>query len=537
MRWENNEKRQCSLLESGEMNWESEDAPGEPLESSDPSSIGPYTLRRVLGRGGMGVVYLAENSSAHTGDASVVPVAVKVIRPEYASNRNYLLRFRKEVDVAKLVDSPNVARLVDTGVDGTFRYLVTEYVPGPTLEQEVRARGPLNNTRLTELVLLLSNAIVAFEKVGVVHRDLKPANVILSPDGPKIIDFGVARVMDSTTVTVAGAIVGSPAWMAPEQLLGQACSSAVDVHCWGVTITYAATGRSLYDGDSAESRMWQVVHKTPDLSGLDPWLRPVVSVALSKTAAARPSPAALVRLVSSALAIAPRSSPSEETTARLSSNGVLCALQPSRKDPAGWGDTKKGISAWPDGKDVSFGSSWGRLEKDPPVASLPGSAFAEGRAFVTGVSAPTSGQGSRGEEGRDPTDTWLDVDTGFFHEVEETKDKRWPMLVGVLVGMVAAILLILGVSFGLLRSDTSVKEKGNKADGDSFSEIFPTTTTSTTTTTTTTLPANVVEAPGERMKSYLDNFRCDILRDFGLEKIFSDGDCAEPLPVPDESNR
>ncbi|MFZ4300262.1 serine/threonine-protein kinase [Streptomyces cinereoruber] len=208
-----------------------------PLRAGrDPSRIGGYELVGRLGAGGMGEVYLARSAR---GDL----VAVKVIREEITGHPEALLRFRREAATVRTIRDARTARLVDASLDAPPYWLATEYVPGPTLRQSIGAEGPLPAARVRELGAELARALTGVHAHGVTHRDLKPQNVILGPDGPRLIDFGIARGTDDTRLTATGTAPGTPGFTAPEVLLRNEVSPAADVFALGATMAYALTGR------------------------------------------------------------------------------------------------------------------------------------------------------------------------------------------------------------------------------------------------------------------------------------------------------
>ncbi len=259
--------------------------PGEliPPTPADPQRIGRYTLRRELGRGGMGVVYLAED---HNGQQ----VALKVIRFDNAGDRKFRHLFGREVRSAQKVAGFCTARVLDADVGAEQPYVVTEYVDGPTLSSTVEEDGPLQPAELHQLALAVAVALIAIHRVGLVHCDLKPSNVLLSRFGPRVIDFGVAHAVDATTASTFPRPMGTPAFMAPEQILQDSnITSAADIYAWGGVVAYAATGRHPHGSGTLEAILYKVVHKEPDLKGLSPELRPLVTAAMHKNPAKRPS--------------------------------------------------------------------------------------------------------------------------------------------------------------------------------------------------------------------------------------------------------
>ncbi|AQZ69654.1 serine/threonine protein kinase [[Actinomadura] parvosata subsp. kistnae] len=251
--------------------------------SGETSHIGRYRLLGVLGRGGMGTVHLAE-------DAAGQRVAIKVINPELSQHEQFRMRFRREADAAQRVRRFCTAAVLEAALDGDQLYVVTEYVPGPNLEEAVRQSGPLRGSSLDALAVSVATALTAIHAAGVVHRDLKPSNVLLSPVGPRVIDFGIARALDTLGgVTGTGEIVGTPRYMAPEVLRGDPVSPACDVFSWGTLVAFAASGRAPFGGDTLPAIVYQVLNTEPNLDAVEPGLRELVAAALRKDPAARPT--------------------------------------------------------------------------------------------------------------------------------------------------------------------------------------------------------------------------------------------------------
>ncbi|WP_248958051.1 serine/threonine-protein kinase [Sphaerisporangium perillae] len=244
-------------------------------------TIGPYVPVRRLGEGGMGIVYLAH-------DASGRKVAVKVMRPELASDEEFRGRFRKEAEAAKRVAPFCTAPVLDVGQDGEQHYLVTEYVEGPDLSSVVDAQGPLTGSNLEALAVGVATALGAIHRVGVIHRDLKPSNIVLAPVGPRVIDFGIAQLADTVAEHV-GLVIGTPSYMSPEQARGEPVTAAADVFAWGCVIAYAGTGRPPFGRGPASEVLYRVAHHVPRLDELDERLRPLVEQALDKDPARRPT--------------------------------------------------------------------------------------------------------------------------------------------------------------------------------------------------------------------------------------------------------
>ena len=231
--------------------------PLAPLQAADPTQLGGYRIVGRLGEGGMGIVYCGRSADGETA-------AIKVIRPEYANEAAFRARFRREVQAALRVAGTCTARVLGADTEGSRPYMVTQFVEGPTLQQFVDQRGPITNVALLRaLALALAEALMAIHDAGVVHRDLKPSNVILARSGPKVIDFGVARAFDATALTQAGAVVGTPAWMAPEQLRGGTISPCTDVFSWGSVVAFAGLGTPPFGWDRPEALAYRIIHEPP----------------------------------------------------------------------------------------------------------------------------------------------------------------------------------------------------------------------------------------------------------------------------------
>ena len=251
------------------------------LDPGLPRKIGPYRLLDKIGEGGMGVVYLAR-------DAEGRPVAVKILGPAVAGDPNARRRLLREVETMRRVRSRYVAEILDADVTGDAPYIVTRYVPGRTLDDTVRTDGPLRGQALDRLATGLAEAIAAIHAAGVVHRDLKPGNVMLMDGQPVVIDFGIAHVPDSTRLTQTGMVMGTPGYLAPEVIEGQQSSGASDVHSWGATMAFAATGRQPYGSGTFQTIFFRVLQGKAELAGVPSALLPLVMAALATDPQARP---------------------------------------------------------------------------------------------------------------------------------------------------------------------------------------------------------------------------------------------------------
>lgn len=254
----------------------------DPLQPADPRTVGRYRLLGRLGAGGMGRVYLGETPEG-------AQAAVKVIRDDLAGDPAFRARFRREVSAAVSVAGLFTARVLDADPDGDPPWLATQYVEGPSLRDAVRRRGPLPEEQLVPLALGLAEALGAIHAAGLIHRDLKPANVLLSPDGPRVIDFGIARTTTSTQLTGTGEMIGTPDFMAPEQVADGDVGPSADVFAFGSTLTFAATGVSPFAADQTAATLWRIVQLAPELDAVPRFIAGLVGECLAKTAADRPT--------------------------------------------------------------------------------------------------------------------------------------------------------------------------------------------------------------------------------------------------------
>jgi hypothetical protein len=258
----------------------------KPLAADDPRVIGEYRLRAQLGAGGMGRVYLGLSPAGRA-------VAIKVVHPDLASDAGFLRRFCQEVAAARAVSGIYTAPVVASGLAERPPWLATAFVPGPALDQMVTEHGPLPEQALWPLLGGLVEALQAIHACGLVHRDLKPANVLLAADGPRVIDFGIARAVDGTSLTATGVVFGTPGYMSPEQAEGRGAGPASDVFALGCVVAYAAAGTGPFGTGTAAAILYRVVHAQPVLDGVPPRLREVIAGCLAKDPAARPSLRAL----------------------------------------------------------------------------------------------------------------------------------------------------------------------------------------------------------------------------------------------------
>ncbi|PWV45516.1 WD40 repeat domain-containing serine/threonine protein kinase [Nocardiopsis sp. L17-MgMaSL7] len=263
----------------------------KPLTSTDPSHIGPHRLLARLGAGGMGEVHLARTPEGRLA-------AVKVVKADLAGNRDFRARFAREVRTAQMVVGPFTPRVVDADPYADLPWMATEYVPGPTLKEAVRENGPFPEGSLRVLALGLASAVQAIHAAGLMHRDLKPSNVLLSPRGPQVIDFGIARAVEGTVLTRTGQSFGTPMYTSPEQVRGRESSPASDIFSLAGVVVFAATGKPPFGAGRAISVLPRVVGRSPNLDGVPEALRPVLARCLAKDPDERPSAESIVRELS-----------------------------------------------------------------------------------------------------------------------------------------------------------------------------------------------------------------------------------------------
>ncbi|WP_369197421.1 serine/threonine-protein kinase [Streptomyces djakartensis] len=346
------------------------------LRREDPRVVGSFRLHRRLGAGGMGVVYLGSDKKGQR-------VALKVIRPDLAEDQEFRSRFAREVSAARRIRGGCTARLVAADLDADRPWFATQYVPGPSLHDKVAAEGPLGAADVAAVGAALSEGLVAVHEAGVVHRDLKPSNILLSPKGPRIIDFGIAWATGASTLTHVGTAVGSPGFLAPEQVRGAAVTPATDVFSLGATLAYASMGDSPFGHGSSEVMLYRVVHEEPQLHGVPDALAPLVRACLAKDPEERPSTLQLsLRL--------------KEIAARESQD--LAGVRPPTPRGA---DSERPVDTYPDrgrgrqGQQAPSGPQRGRGTPPPRRAPGPGDSAQDGPVSQSGsaVRSGTRGQG------------------------------------------------------------------------------------------------------------------------------------------------
>ncbi|MEX5708269.1 protein kinase [Parafrankia sp. FMc6] len=367
-----------------------------PLTDDDPRQVGRYRLHNRIGAGGMGTVYLGFTPGSE-------PVAVKVAAAELSEDDEFRSRFEREVRAALRVRGGAVASVLDADTSAAQPWMVTEYVEGVSLADAVRRRGRLEAHLVRGLAVGLADALVAIHAAGVVHRDLKPSNILLAWDGPKVIDFGIAQLTDSATLTRTGHVIGTLAWMAPEQMRGEPAGTAADVFAWASCVTYATTGRHPFHADAPDLLAQRVQRDEPDLDAVPPYLRGLVGQALAKAPRERPGASGLLAaLVGHEVhgvtdADAAAGSVLEQTwTGPSSAFGTPPAVAarpparpassgPSRSSPSGWANSPG--AAWLPGVSPAPG---------PPAAPTPSSTPGSSSAPGPSLPSPPTASGPLG---------------------------------------------------------------------------------------------------------------------------------------------
>jgi len=255
----------------------------EPLATTDPRRVGPYRIVGRMGAGAMGRVYIARRSGSHD------LVALKLIRPEYADIPEFRRRFTREIKAIEHIRSPFTTALLDSNPTAEQPWMVTSLVSGPSLQQAIDDRGVWPESAVWALAEGVAQGLRAIHAAGVVHRDLKPSNILLDKDGPRVIDFGIARARDASRLTATMHRPGTPAFMAPEQALGQEVGPAADVFALGAILAYAITGRTPFGEGTSDAMLFRVIHQPPDLTGITGGLRQLIADCLAKNPAERPS--------------------------------------------------------------------------------------------------------------------------------------------------------------------------------------------------------------------------------------------------------
>jgi Protein kinase domain len=362
----------------------------EPLTSEDPREVAGYQLRGRLGAGGMGRVYLAFTRGGRA-------VAIKVVRAEYGDEEEFRDRFRREVVAAQRVHGMYAAQVLDADPDARPPWLATAYVPGLSLQQAVADYGPLPPDSVFLLLAGIAEALQAIHAVGIVHRDLKPSNVILAADGPRVIDFGIARAVAAPSLTRGAFRIGSPRFMAPEQARGQPVTPAVDVFALGSLATFAIAGRPPFGVGGAVAVLYRVLNEAPDLSGCPADLRPLIERCLAKDPAQRPRPAEIIdtcqaRMADGALAFDGSWLPPAVSAVAAAPLASLVPVR--RRELDDLNGTEPSFPAGHSGAGALGEDTYPSVVRDPPERPVVVVAAAAGSADTGGA-----GQGAGGPEG------------------------------------------------------------------------------------------------------------------------------------------
>jgi serine/threonine protein kinase len=257
-------------------------APLEPLRDRDPRDLGGFRLLGRLGYGGMGVAYLAERAGAWG--------VVKVIRSDLADSPSFRARLKRELEAMARAEGPFTAGVLASDLNNDPAWFAMEFIPGANLSRFISENGLMSPAQLQEFALDLAQAMSHIHSRGIIHRDIKPSNVMMSPSGPKLIDFGVAGLDEGTNLTKTGSVVGSTGWLAPEQITGDPITTASDVHAWALCVLFAATGSAPFGNDTSATAMYRVLEKIPHIPDfIEHPLRDLIAGAVMKTPSYRPT--------------------------------------------------------------------------------------------------------------------------------------------------------------------------------------------------------------------------------------------------------
>jgi serine/threonine protein kinase len=254
----------------------------EPLNPTDPVGVGSYRFVSRLGSGATGVVYRALGPNG-------IDVAVKLLRPELADNQNVRERLRREADALRMVSGGRTAKVLEVDADSSTPFLVTELVPGDSLDLFVANTGPLRGGILWSVVEGLVEALESIHNAGIIHRDLKPTNIMIGADGAKVVDFGISAIQDVVGLTSTGAFIGTAAWISPEQVNGGMVTTKSDIFSLGLVLAFASTGTHPFGSGRSDAVMFRIAHESPTLTGIPESLRPIVESCLNKNPLLRPS--------------------------------------------------------------------------------------------------------------------------------------------------------------------------------------------------------------------------------------------------------
>jgi len=338
----------------------------EGLKTWDPADVGPFKLLGALGTGGFGRVYLGQGPDGQR-------VAVKVIKPDLAEDPEFRARFDREVSAARKVDGRFTARVVAADTDGEQLWLATEYISGPTLREAVASSGPLAESSVLSLAAGLAEALGAIHAAGLVHRDLKPDNVLLAYDGPRVIDFGIARMAGASTLTGTGVLMGTLAYMSPEQAIGQTVGAPSDVFSLASVLVFAATGQGPYGDATQVEMLYRVAHQRPSLDQVPPHVRALVEPCMAAEPERRPTTADLIEHLGGArpavgwLRAEPTAAQDPSPTATMNAMPAITTPPRPAWDVPERGRPQSGGQQW-------SGQQWGGPEPGGPQSGGPGPA-------------------------------------------------------------------------------------------------------------------------------------------------------------------
>ncbi|GAB3213629.1 serine/threonine-protein kinase [Marinactinospora thermotolerans] len=405
-----------------------------PLESGDPERIGRYRLIGRLGAGGMGQVFFGRSVGGRA-------VAVKRIHPHLATDTSFRQRFAREVSAARQVSGAFTAPVIDADPEGEVPWLVTSYVPSLPLDEAVRSLGPLPEATLRVLAAGLAEALSEIHRVGLIHRDLKPGNVLLAEDGPRVIDFGIARATEGTAATQS--VIGTPGFMSPEQIQGMPLTPRSDMFAYGAVLVYAAGGVGPFGEGSMPTMVMRILQHDPDLSAVPPSLRRLVGACLAKDERYRPGPGDVldalgdvpagtswlppvfqrgvqeqVAKVNAALSGASAADPADGATAVL---GGAAPTGPGTTPPTAFLDDRNGRTAGQDATSV-MGVESGRTAGYPSTSVYADSGPLAPPTPPTAAMPPTGRHGSPGTAGDESA--YADLYRGSRADEERRRRER-----------------------------------------------------------------------------------------------------------------
>jgi serine/threonine protein kinase len=426
----------------------------DALRPGDPKRLGSYELLGRLGDGGQGIVFLGR---AEDG----TDVAIKLLHRELTADDMARTRFLREIEFAKQVASFCTAQIIDADIEGERPYLVSEYVPGPSVLQLVQAEGPISGGALDRLAIGTATALVAIHQAEVIHRDFKPANVLIGPGGPRVIDFGIARVFDGDN-TMTSRVIGTPAFMSPEQMRGREFGKEADIFCWAATMVYAATGRPPFGNDSITAVIQRALNEEPALGDIAEPLRGLVIDCLAKDAADRPSARQLLmRLLGQEDVVAASPHAGEDPSAVLVKIAEATTRLPAGAD--GDASRTRSLPSGPGGPGARPHADWPAPAADATVPPFLESLFA-------GVADPAGAAGNddfRGPDGRHGAEPGPD---GPERPVGRGRARAVALTTAAVV---AVAVTVGGTAYVMAQSPSGVRHVNNPTSAPATSEAAP----------------------------------------------------------------